>query len=251
MNKHLHEVSYPLHIIFFLSLFFVEYTWMNAVGIIILWTLIGGYGVAVGYHRYYSHKSFETYPIIAKLLAYLGLMSADGSLPFWVALHRGVHHRWADKPQDLHSPIHGKWSAFIAWQRSIEPSKVSLLSARDIMKDPYLVFLHENHNKIFWGTIGICAIISWQFALGMLIPAILLSHHQDNLVNVVGHIPSMGYRNHNTDDNSVNNWFTGLFVWGQGWHNNHHHNAGSADFGNKWWEFDSSAKILIPLIRKR
>lgn len=252
-NKHLLKLSIPMHLLLVLSFFIVPFSVWHLVGIFILWTLIGGFGVAVGYHRYFAHKSFKTYKPVEKILAYLGLLSCDGSLPFWVALHRGVHHRFSDKKEDLHSPIHGKFSAFIWWQKDIDQNSVSLLSARDVMKDKFVMFLHNHQYKIFWATFLILLLISWQFALGVFVPASLLSHHQDNLVNVLGHINGpTSYRNFNTDDNSVNEILTGLFVWGQGWHNNHHYNASTSDFGGKnWWEFDTSHRILIPLIRKR
>lgn len=252
-NKHLLKLSIPMHVLLLVSFFIIDYSLLNLFGILVLWTLIGGFGVAVGYHRYFAHKSFQTYEPIEKLLAYLGLLSCDGSLPFWVALHRGLHHRYADTDKDPHSPVRGKWYAFISWQKEISQDTVGLVAARDIMRNKFVMFLHNHQYKIFWGTFLILCLISWEFALGVFVPASLLSHHQDNLVNVLGHVKGLtSYRNHETDDHSVNEIFTGLFIWGQGWHNNHHHNAALSDFGGqRWWEFDSSHRILIPLIRKR
>jgi stearoyl-CoA desaturase (delta-9 desaturase) len=252
-NKHLLKLSIPMHLLLMLSFFIVDYNLWFLLGIFILWTLIGGYGVAVGYHRYFAHKSFKTYRPVEMVIAYLGLLSCDGSLPFWVALHRGIHHRYADTEKDPHSPIHGKFNAFVWWQKDISHETVNLLSARDVMRDEFVVFLHNNQYKIFWLTFLILFMISWQFALGVFVPASLLSHHQDNIVNVLGHIKTpFSYRNYETDDNSVNDVLTGLLVWGQGWHNNHHYNAGTSNFGGThWWEFDSSHSLLIPLIRKR
>ena len=252
MTQHFLKLTIPVHILLVMSLFVVDWTLWNGVWIFLLWLLIGGFGVAVGYHRYFAHRSFQTNPIIAKILAYLGLLSGDGSLIFWVALHIGLHHKYSDKEQDLHSPSKGIWSAFIAWQRNINQTSISLLSARSLLKDRYYVFLHEYYYLIYWTTFFILCCINWSFALGVFIPASILSHHQDNLVNVVGHLKSTGYRNFNINDNSVNNWFTGLFVWGQGWHNNHHAKPNDSNFGGrKWWEFDSAHSLLIPLIRKK
>lgn len=252
-NKHLLKLSIPMHVLLVISIVLVDFTYWHALGIFLLWTLIGGLGVAVGYHRYFAHKSFKTYRFIEKAMAYLGLLSCDGSLPFWVALHRGLHHRFADTDNDPHTPLKGKWYSFIIWQKDITPLTVNLMSARDVMKDEFVMFLHNHQYKVFWITFFILCLVSWEFALGVFVPASLLSHHQDNLVNVVGHIPGpTSYRNFETSDKSVNEVITGLLVWGQGWHNNHHHNAGKADFGGEhWWEFDTSYRIIIPLIRKR
>jgi stearoyl-CoA desaturase (delta-9 desaturase) len=252
-NKHLLKLSIPMHVLLILGIVLVEFNALYFLGIFILWTLIGGFGVAVGYHRYFAHKSFKTYGIIEKLMAYFGLLSCDGSLPFWVALHRGAHHRYADTDKDPHSPTKGKWYSYMLWQADISQDTVNLMSARDLMKNDFVMFLHNHQYKIFWITFFILLIFSWQFALGVFVPASLLSHHQDNLVNVLGHINGpTSYRNFNTNDNSVNEVITGLLFWGHGWHNNHHHNASSSDFGGvNWWEFDTCHRIIIPLIRRR
>jgi stearoyl-CoA desaturase (delta-9 desaturase) len=55
---------------------------------------------------------------------------------------------------------------------------------------------------------------------------------QDNLVNVYGHTKTfLSYRNYDTKDNSQNNYVLGYLCWGQGWHNNHHHDPKAFDFG--------------------
>jgi stearoyl-CoA desaturase (delta-9 desaturase) len=55
-------------------------------------------------------------------------------------------------------------------------------------------------------------------------------------VNSVTHL--WGYRNYDTDENSTNNIFVGLWSNGEGWHNNHHAQPRAAAHGHKWWEFD-------------
>ena len=55
-------------------------------------------------------------------------------------------------------------------------------------------------------------------------------------VNSLTHL--FGYRNHDTDENSRNNWLVALVAAGEGWHNNHHADQRAAAHGHKWWEFD-------------
>jgi len=43
-----------------------------------------GLGITVGWHRYFSHKSFETGPVLKGLLAVLGSMAMQGPLTQWV-----------------------------------------------------------------------------------------------------------------------------------------------------------------------
>lgn len=58
------------------------------------------------------------------------------------------------------------------------------------------------------------------------------------LVNAVCHLPSAGYRLHETKDDSRNVWWVALLAMGEGWHNNHHAIPKSARHGMAWWEFD-------------
>ena len=58
-----------------------------------------GLGITVGWHRYFSHKSFETSPAVKALLAILGSMAMQGPLTQWVTDHR-KHHALSDQPGD-------------------------------------------------------------------------------------------------------------------------------------------------------
>lgn len=242
-------ITIPMHILFVLSFFLVEWKLINFLGIFIVWSLIGGLGIASGYHKLFSHKSFKTNNFISKIIIILGTLSLQGSVLFWVSVHRGIHHRFTDTEDDIHSPRHGLLHSYILWHNHLNSKNINLMYARDLLKDKFIEFQHEHYKKFFWLLIATGFIISPTFALGILIPGCLLSFHQDNIVNILGHTPSFGYRNFETKDNSTNNWLTGLFCWGQGWHNNHHANPCKADFGSiKWWEFDPAYHIFVKLI---
>src|SRR5438132_172006 len=65
-------------------------------------------GITAGFHRLYSHRSFDTIPLIRFLLVAAGSMAMQGPLLFWVAAHRR-HHQYSDRPGDPHSPnLHAK-----------------------------------------------------------------------------------------------------------------------------------------------
>src|SRR5262249_5380352 len=67
--------------------------------------LLTGLGITVGYHRLFTHRSFETSRVVQFILAVLGSMAVQGSLLRWVATHRR-HHQHSDTPEDPHSPHH-------------------------------------------------------------------------------------------------------------------------------------------------
>src|SRR5947209_7983896 len=90
-------------------------------------------GVTVGFHRLFTHRSFETNRVIQCLLGVLGSMAAQGTLLTWVAMHRR-HHQHSDEHEDPHSPhhhgggisglLHGLWHAHVGW--FFEPGPANL-----------------------------------------------------------------------------------------------------------------------------
>ena len=65
--------------------------------------VVTGLGIAVGYHRLFTHRSFRAVRWLKILLASTGSMAVEGSVVGWVAIHRR-HHVFSDKPGDPHSP---------------------------------------------------------------------------------------------------------------------------------------------------
>lgn len=76
----------------------------NAVFNLIAWSFISMIGVTLGYHRYFTHRSFEASRPLVVALGVAALISAQGKLKHWVATHH-LHHRYADSIYDPHSPF--------------------------------------------------------------------------------------------------------------------------------------------------
>ena len=84
--------------------------------ITLLFFLINGLGISIGYHRLLSHRSFKTTGLIKRALTFIGLMAAQGPPVVWAYIHRCLHHPYADKQLDPHSPLAGNLSSYIGWQ---------------------------------------------------------------------------------------------------------------------------------------
>jgi fatty-acid desaturase len=217
--------------------------------------LIGLFGVTLGYHRYLTHRSFSVSPTVRRVLLTLGTLALEGGPVTWVAVHR-LHHRFADTSQDPHSPRDGLLRAHIYWglrrQRCFS-REVQERYARDVLSDPFAVFL-ERHN--------VC--INLVFNCGLAAAAGLLSGrevaasvwtwsmlrivyvwHATYLVNSICH--RLGRRSHTTKDDSCNNLLVALLSFGEGWHNNHHHNPRSAAHGIRWWQIDFTYYVIIAM----
>ena len=208
----------------------------------IMWILVSGLGVAVGYHRIFSHKTHTLPTWKETILLFFASFAAQGASIVWVAIHRGYHHPHTDKEKDIHSPIHGLLHSFIGWQCQVE-KPIHIKYAADLLRKPNHLWFHKHQLKVLWGVPLLVALVDWRLALTAFCLVSFIGAMQDNLINVFGHIKGIiGYRNFETKDNSHNNILLGYLTWGQGWHNNHHHSPASYDFGNsvsgKWWEWD-------------
>src|SRR4051812_6498094 len=78
---------------------------VDLVLLVSLYTLIA-FGTTIGFHRYFTHKAFETTRPVRALLAILGCMTMQGPVTQWVTDHR-KHHALSDKEGDPHSPHAG------------------------------------------------------------------------------------------------------------------------------------------------
>jgi stearoyl-CoA desaturase (delta-9 desaturase) len=220
-----------------------------------MWILVCGLGIAVGYHRIFSHRTHKLPTWKENIILFFATFAGQGASIFWVALHRGYHHPHSDTVLDLHSPnYYGKLNAFIGWQYKISEmsNPVNLKYAVELLRKNNHKWFHNYYLRILWGVPLFVALFNWKFALAAFCLVTFIGSLQDNLVNIFGHSKNwFGYRNFDTNDNSYNNYILGYLVWGQGWHNNHHYSPASFDFGKgisgKWWEWDP-CKIFLPIL---
>lgn len=209
------------------------------------WVLISGIGISIGFHRLLSHKSFKVSKVTRNIITYLGCLGAQGSPIFWVAVHNGYHHASSDKQNDIHSPIHGFFNSYIGWQLFLNSKNVSFKSAVDLTKEPWMKFCHKYYLVIVWVTIITLSMISLKVTFTFLLIPMLISINQENCVNLFCHVKKLGYRNYNTNDNSVNIPILAYLTFGQAWHNNHHAHPKKYNFGgNSLIEFDPSVPII-------
>jgi stearoyl-CoA desaturase (Delta-9 desaturase) len=225
--------------------------------------LLTGHGVTVGYHRLFTHKSFETGPIVKAVLGVLGSMSVEGSIVKWVATHR-MHHQHSDREQDPHSPHHegegirgyllGIWHSHMGWFFRADPPNLNKY-VKDLTSDRLVMAI----SRLFplWMLLGLAlpGLIGWAVTgsligglLGVLwggLVRVLLVHHVTWSINSACHLwGSMPFETH---DQSRNNVVFGILAMGEGWHSNHHAFPASARHGLAWWQFDSSYLVIKTL----
>jgi stearoyl-CoA desaturase (Delta-9 desaturase) len=237
----------------------VAFSWVY-LGLFLGMYMATAIGVTVGYHRLFTHRSFETPRPVAFVLAILGSMAVEGPLLTWVATHRR-HHQHSDAEGDPHSP-HGHGATILGFLRGLWHSHMGWLFSEDqyglgryvndLRKDGLL----RAASKLFpvWVVLGLLLpsllggllTLSWMglllgFIWGGLV-RIFMVHHITWSINSVCHI--WGTRPFRSHDESRNNLVFGILGLGEGWHNNHHAFPTSARHGLSWWQIDASYWII-------
>src|SRR5579862_2898606 len=75
----------------------------EAVGLAIGLYWLRIFAIGAGYHRYFSHRAYETSRVFQFVLAFLAQTSAQNSVLWWASMHRR-HHLFSDTALDTHSP---------------------------------------------------------------------------------------------------------------------------------------------------
>lgn len=232
----------------------------SEVGIMLVMYLLTGFGVTIGYHRLFTHKSFKAGPVVTSILGVLGSMSVEGRLIRWVAFHR-AHHQHSDHAEDPHSPhghgggikgvLVGFYRAHMGWMldtsdHGLEKYVVDLQKDRLVRRISDLFPLWFALSLIIPTVIGGLISMTWTGALLGLVwggfVRILMVHHITWSVNSVCHL--WGTRPFRSHDESRNNVIVGVLALGEGWHNNHHAFPTSARHGLRWWQFDASYIVI-------
>lgn len=225
--------------------FYTQQYWLLAVAFI-SWLVIGPFSSVITLHRLLTHRSFNTYPWLEKILSYVSVISTVGPTISWVALHR-QHHATSDRKGDPHSPYVDEklsvWQSIKIWiGYDWKIPEIPIKYVKDLMRSPTHRFIFKHYFKIIFAfsliVISVNPIL-WLFVY--VVPA-SMTVHLIGVVNVLGHYH--GYRNHETFDRSTNSWIANIVSLGDGWHNNHHAQPSKWHCGEKWWEWDAMAQII-------
>lgn len=98
--------------------------------------------ITAGYHRLFSHKSYDAHPLVKALFLLVGSSGFQGSALKWSSDHRR-HHSKIDSENDPYNIHEGFWYAHMGWM--FRKGSVNLeIQAPDLQKDK-LVYLQDKY----------------------------------------------------------------------------------------------------------
>jgi stearoyl-CoA desaturase (Delta-9 desaturase) len=218
-----------------------------------------GFGITVGAHRLWSHRSYEAHFVFRLFLMLCNCIANQGSLYHWCRDHR-VHHKFSETNADPHNATRGFFYAHMGWlfvKKHPDVVKAGReMDFSDLMADPLVAF-----QKKFdpWFTFYMCFFMPAQvahygwgedywtafFVAGGLRYIWVL--HATWLVNSAAHL--YGDHPYDVTEYPAENPFVSFMGLGEGWHSWHHkypYDYAASEFGISS-QFNPS-KLLIDLM---
>ena len=221
---------------------------------------VSGLGIAMGFHRYFTHFSFKAKPGLRMALAIAGSMAIEGPILNWVADHRR-HHKYSDREGDPHSPwrFGTDWKALtkgLAWAHVgwlFDGNRTSQEKfCPDLLADSGIVRISRGFPALVAVSLLAPALIgglwswSWQGAVTAFFWASLVRvaflHHVTWSINSICH--TFGKEEFEVRDKSRNvNWLA-ILSFGESWHNLHHADPTCARHGALRGQIDTAARLI-------
>eukprot|EP00742_Colponemidia_sp_Colp-10_P010523 GILJ01011561.1.p1 GENE.GILJ01011561.1~~GILJ01011561.1.p1 ORF type:complete len:404 (+),score=49.95 GILJ01011561.1:74-1285(+) len=215
----------------------------------LIYYFLTGFGITVGYHRLFSHKSYEASLPVRFALIILGAGALQGSARWWCRDHR-AHHRFTDTDKDPYSAHKGFLYSHIGWMLvKQDPSKIGRSDISDlnasalfrwqhkyyILIGPFMAFILPALVCSLWGDF-------WGgfFYAGYCRAFVL--HHATFCVNSLAHWA--GENTYADERTPKDSWITALVTLGEGYHNFHHEFPNDYRNAIRWYQYDPSKWII-------
>lgn len=189
---------------------------------VLLYYPIQQLGQAIGYHKLLAHRAFKPkawYPYVATFVASIAFYGDPLSA---VMIHR-IHHRYSDTDKDPHSPLHGRFHAYLGWMRTYTPDVKDARCVVDLIRDyPWMVTFRRFEWMVPW---VFHATLYWisPIASSAVLIACLLSIHNALAVNAFSH----NTKGEALDVPWLARWVNPIFL-----HKHHHDNGRLLDYSH-------------------
>lgn len=223
-------------------------TWILAVAM----AAATGLSITAGYHRLFTHRSYEAIWPVKLFFLIFGAASFENSAKHWCSDHR-EHHQNVDQEADPYNIKKGFFYAHIGWIFFKKDSSYSFDNISDLMQDPLIHFQNRHYYLIavltgFALPMGIASL--WGDPWGGLFLAgvarVVFNHHATFLVNSFCHF--IGRQPYSDKDTSKDSWLMAFLTYGEGFHNFHHSFQADYRNGHRGYHWDPT-KWTIHLLK--
>jgi stearoyl-CoA desaturase (delta-9 desaturase) len=206
--------------------------------------------ITAGYHRLYSHRSYDAHPLIKAIFLLVGSSGFQGSCLKWSSDHRR-HHSKIDSENDPYNIHEGFWYAHMGWM--FRKDSVNLpIQAPDLEKDwmvqfqdKYYVWIAITTGFLFPMLIGHLlgsALAGLAIAGGL---RIALTQQSTFFVNSLCH--TLGRRTYSHDISARDSFIVAVLTHGEGYHNFHHKFQIDYRNGIRWYHWDPTKWTIVTL----
>ncbi len=215
-----------------------------------------GFSVTLGYHRLFSHLTFQaSWPIRLFTLVF-GAAAFENSVLMWASEHRR-HHKYVDYDDDPYCISKGFFFAHIGWLLFKLNNDEPYDNVADLQKDPLVVW---QDRYVQWIAVVVSFVLpaalgflwnGWSGALGAFLIAgvarIVVLQHCTFLINSACH--TIGRQPYSTKCSARDSLLLACFTFGEGYHNYHHEFQHDYRNGVKLWQMDPTKWIIWTLSR--
>lgn len=207
------------------GVFTCDFNWKTYL-VAFIFYYFGGIGITAGYHRLWSHRSYDAHWTVQLALLFLGSSTFEGSVLSWCNDHR-KHHRYTDTDKDPYNIKVSFFYAHIGWLFLWREHDESFIQS-DLVKDPILRNQHTYYG--IWALLSgiitpmaICGLFWNDWKGGLLIAGFMKTvviMQCTFCINSVAHyIGEATFADERTPRDS---YLVSLITFGEGYHNFHH-----------------------------
>jgi stearoyl-CoA desaturase (Delta-9 desaturase) len=201
--------------------------------------------ITLGYHRLFSHISFQAKWPIRLLVLVFGSAAFENSVLMWASEHRR-HHKHVDHEEDPYDISKGFFHAHIGWLLFKLLPQPPFDNVNDLKKDRLVMWQHRYvHLLAVLTSFGIPTLIGalwdgWAGALGGFliggVAKVVVVQHCTFFINSACH--TVGRQPYSTRCSARDSLIMAVLTFGEGYHNYHHEFQHDYRNGVKPWHWD-------------
>jgi stearoyl-CoA desaturase (delta-9 desaturase) len=213
-----------------------------------------GFSITLGYHRLFSHLTFQAHWSVRFLTLIFGAAAFENSALLWSCEHR-THHKHVDHDEDPYCISKGLFHAHIGWLMFKLNPDPPFDNVPDLKKDPLVMW---QHRYVQWIAVFIAFVVpsiigyiwgGWISALGAFLIAgvlrVVVLQHCTFCINSLCHY--LGSRPYSSKCTARDSWIMAIVTMGEGYHNYHHEFQHDYRNGVKPWQIDPTKWLIWTL----